>query len=285
MKQIAIISGKGGTGKTTVTSTLIYMLKELNRKFVIADCDVDAPNLWILTQPKIKTEKDFYGMPVSVIDQKECIKCGKCIQTCRFGAIIYKENTYSINEIECEGCRACNIICPVNAIKEKHIKRGKIYVGETAFAPMVYGRLIPGSENSGKLVYQVKTQAKTLAKLSKAELIIIDGPPGIACPVISTITGIDSAIVVTEATKSALSDLSKLYDLLKKMKIPAKTVINKSDLNDKVKFEIHDLTKRHNFKIVAEVPFSKDIVDKISERKIPYQLVTPYLKKLIEEVF
>ena len=184
MKQITVLSGKGGTGKTTITASFAVLAKNA----VVADCDVDAPDLHMLLHPQIIRTQEFKGSKLAAIDESKCVKCGLCREKCRFDAII--EN-FSVDTFSCEGCGVCTIVCPVNAITLTERISGHAYISKTRYGFMAHAMLIPGEANSGKLVTLVRQNAKVLAEKEDSDLIMIDGPPGIGCPVIASVTGVD----------------------------------------------------------------------------------------------
>jgi len=208
MKQITIISGKGGTGKTTLTSAFISLAIDA----VFADCDVDAPDLHIILQPEIKETHDFYGLELASLDKEKCIECGECVANCRFNAIA-DEGGMEIIESACEGCGVCEYVCPVDAITMKEHKAGKAYISNTRFGMLSHAHLNIAEESSGKLVSVVRNNARLLAEKYGKDLVIIDGPPGIGCPVTSSITGVDLVLIVTEPTMSSIHDLKEYWEL------------------------------------------------------------------------
>jgi len=213
MKQIVVISGKGGTGKTVITGAFASLAKNK----VMADCDVDAADLHLLLQPKIKERHDFRSGLSALIDKKICQQCGKCIAACRFDAIT---SSFVIDPISCEGCGFCSHICPAGAIKMKENLAGEWFISETRFGPMVHAKLGIAEENSGKLVSLVRQQAKDLAEKGNYDWVIIDGAPGIGCPVIASLTGIDCAVVVTEPTLSGLHDALRVIEVTSHFNVP-----------------------------------------------------------------
>ncbi|MCP4102389.1 MAG: P-loop NTPase [Lentisphaerae bacterium] len=261
-KEIMIISGKGGTGKTTITAALSVLAKrELNNNRVFADCDVDAADLHLLLKPEIIKKSEFSGGSVYKIDSKTCIGCGKCEEHCRFDAVKTDSDKFKINEFSCEGCGVCTLVCSVNAISEKAKINGHWFISNTENGEMVHARLGIAEENSGKLVSIVRDNASKLAKKTGKGWILGDGPPGIGCPVIASITGIDLALIITEPTVSGIHDMERTLDLVKHFKIQAAIIINKADLNiemtEKIKY-IADLSNAH---VIAEIPFDRNVND------------------------
>ena len=268
IKEIVVISGKGGTGKTTITSSLIPYFQDI----VIGDCDVDAPNLQILFNPQNSEKESFYGMKKAKLDRELCIDCGKCYEVCRFDAIE--------NPKKCESCSICEYICPVGAIKMVDNEAGEIYVSETKYGKMVHACLFPGEENSGKLVAEVRKKAKKIAQDENKKYILLDGAPGVACNVISSLTGVKKAVIVTEPTLSGLHDLERVLELIERFRIKPYFVINKYDLSFEIANKIEEFLKDKGFEISVKVPFDKRIVKAIGRKEIPS--VAEY--KLFEEL-
>jgi len=224
MKQIVVISGKGGTGKTVITGAFAALAQNK----VLADCDVDAADLHLLLQPTIKERREFRSGQNAVIDKKICEQCGKCKVICRFDAI---SQDFTIDPVSCEGCAFCSHICPVGAIRMQENTSGEWFLSDTRFGPLVHAKLGIAEENSGKLVSLVRKKAKELAEKKHCEWVIIDGAPGIGCPVIASLSGIDCAVVVTEPSLSGLHDARRVIDVSRHFKVAAKLIINKYDLN------------------------------------------------------
>ena len=262
INEIAVISGKGGTGKSTLLLCLIPYFDNI----VIADCDVDAPDLKILLNKEIQTQKEFIGFQRPVIDKDLCIDCKLCYQKCNFDAITEE---ISIKSGLCEGCGVCEYVCPTNAINMTNHVIGKTYKRLTPFGYLVDARLHPGEESSGKLVNEVRKQSKELAVKQQADTILIDGSPGVACNVISTISGVTKAIIVTEPTKSGLHDLQRVMELSKMFRVDHKVVINKYDLNLNMVKEIEEYCELLDIDVILKIPFDKRIVESISNLTIP----------------
>lgn len=231
INEITILSGKGGTGKTSVTAALASVAKGA----VYCDCDVDASDLHLLLAPQVKESHDFSSGLKAVIDPEQCISCGICADECRFSAISQpKEGLFVIDPYLCEGCRLCERICPANAIHSVESKNNNWYVSETRFGPMVHAHMAPGEENSGKLVTTVRNKAKEIAKSKQLSFILNDGPPGIGCPVIASLTGVQKVLLVVEPSKTGIHDIKRLVELTRKFSIPAYAMINKQDLNPEI---------------------------------------------------
>lgn len=268
-REIAVISGKGGTGKTTLVASIIPFLKNV----IIADADVDAPDLNILFDSTIVTKEDFIGFQRPQIDYAKCIKCGKCYTHCNFNAIT---KDIVIKDSKCEGCTVCEVICPVDAITMHDYIIGKIYTRDTKYGTMVDARLIPGEESSGKLVTKVRTLAKEKALENNSDYILIDGSPGIACNVISAVTGVHRVVIVTEPTLSGLHDLDRVLRLVQTFGINPVVVINKCDIEDSMRINIKEYCKEKNIEVMLEIPFSREMVYAISNKVIPSLTDIPF---------
>jgi MinD superfamily P-loop ATPase len=261
--EIAVISGKGGTGKSSISAALATIAGPV----VLADCDVDAANLYILFEPTHEEETVYIGAQNAVINYDLCLNCGICADYCRFDAINFVGNRITVQETSCDGCRLCSRICPVEAITMVDSDRSRIYSGTFRNGKMVYGRLAPGEENSGKMVNIVRDKAKELAKEHHIETIIIDGPPGIGCPVISTITGVDKVVIVTEPSISGLKDLERTLETVSKFNLKACVLINKFDLNEEMANRIINFCSDSDIPVLGKLPFDKIVVDAMSVRK------------------
>lgn len=253
MKQIIIISGKGGTGKTVLTASFAALAKNK----VMADCDVDAADLHLLLKPEIKERHEFKSGKTAKIDKKLCTQCGECITVCRFNAV--SEN-FIVDPVSCEGCAICSLICPVEAIKMEENLSGEWFVSSTKYGPMVHAKLGIAEENSGKLVTLVRQKAKEIAEGENKDYVIVDGPPGIGCPVIASLANIDLALIVTEPTLSGIHDMERIADVAKHFSVPTKVVINKYDINLKNTQEIRKICQDRNVEVLGELPFSEDVI-------------------------
>jgi MinD superfamily P-loop ATPase len=260
VREIGIISGKGGTGKTTLAASLAVLS---NRKVpaVLSDTDVDAPDLHLLLQPSVVEAHPFVGGKKYRIDEHSCTGCGDCARACRFDAIHPLSDRgsdakrYRIEALDCEGCGLCSHICPVRAITSQDSTNGTWFVSQSRFGPMAHARLGIAEENSGKLVTVVRDRASELAKQHRAPSILSDGPPGIGCPVIASITGLDLVVIVTEPTVSGVHDLKRVLELSNHFGVPARVVINKADLNPEQCGNIKEMAEQNNAHFIGKIPF------------------------------
>ena len=255
--ETAIISGKGGTGKSCISAAFATLSKDV----VLADCDVDAANLYILFNPANEEERVYIAGQEAVIDYSLCNNCRLCMDYCRFEAISSSNGKTIISPILCEGCKLCSRICPVQAITMVDNDKSRMYSGIFRNGRMVYGRLAPGEENSGKLVNMVREKAKQVSKKYNLDTIIIDGPPGIGCPVISTITGVNRVVIVTEPTIPGWHDLKNAIEIAAKFNLKTYVIINKYDLNNDVADQIETYCINSNIKVIGKIPFDNIFVE------------------------
>jgi MinD superfamily P-loop ATPase len=253
MKEVVILSGKGGTGKTSIVGSFAAIAKNK----VMADCDVDAADLHLLLSPTVKEKNEFRSGQVAVIDEEKCIECGLCQDICRFDAI----HDYSVDPVSCEGCGFCSHICPVEAITMSECKAGDWFISDTKHGPLVHARLGIAQENSGKLVALVREQAKELAGKNGLDYIISDGPPGIGCPVISSLSGVSLALIVTEPTLSGIHDMERVLGVCQHFGVPVIVCINKYDLNDENTIAIHDYCRKNGVEVAAMIPFDNAVTE------------------------
>jgi MinD superfamily P-loop ATPase len=246
-----VISGKGGTGKTSITAGLSSILENI----VTADCDVDGSNLHLLLSPNIIEKKEFSGGYKAEIMAEKCTQCGSCFNDCRFGAVNVSDNSYSIEHLNCEGCGTCEYVCPQNAINLTTPVCGHVFKSQTRFGPMMHARLFPGADNSGKLVSKVRELAREKAKEQNAEMVLIDGPPGIGCPTIASLTGCSHALIVTEPTLSGIHDMKRVFQLAQKFNVNVMTCINKYDINHELATSIERYCMAEHIPLVGRVPF------------------------------
>ena len=265
--QICVVSGKGGTGKTTVAAMSVTELDHV----LLADADVDAPNLHILLNPKIIDEIPFVGSKKAHINNNLCTKCGICYSLCRFGAISKIGDDYHVDDVKCSGCSLCYHACREGAIEMKDIISGKIFTTETKHCYLIHAILNPGEENSGKLVAEVRKIAKDFAKKIGVNKIVLDGAPGIGCPVIASLSGVDLAVVVAEPTLSGLSDMARILELTEHFKINSVVIINKFNLNKDVTGKIEKFCESKKVKIVAKVPYDEQIIIQTAKLSFPFK--------------
>ena len=256
MKQLVIISGKGGTGKTIITASIATLAQNK----VMADYDVDAANLYLLLHPEIQETHQFIGGKKAHIDIEKCTLCGECIDICRFEAIVEKEDgEIIIDPISCEGCGVCSHVCPAEAIEMKENISGEWFVSRTKYGPFVHARLGIGEENSGKLVTEVRKKVKEIADRNNLDFVIIDGPPGIGCPVISSLSGTDLALVVTEPTLSGIHDMERVVQMAHHFNTQTACCINKSDLNLENSKLIESWCKKYSIPLIGKIPFDEQV--------------------------
>ena len=254
MKELLVLSGKGGTGKTTIATAFI----KLGRIRAYADCDVDAPNLHLVVKPQTpKNEQNYYGMAKGVINPTACTNCGLCMKNCRFEAITLREKKYIIDAIACEGCGVCELSCPTGAIELKLFKAGDLilYKGEEVFST---AKLKMGSGTSGLLVTEVKNNLKN--HTNAVPLAIIDGSPGIGCPVIASISGVDLVLIVAEPSISGISDMKRIIETARKFQTKVVVCINKYDTNIKKTEEIEKICLQEKIAVVGKIPFDSNVV-------------------------
>lgn len=252
MREVVVLSGKGGTGKTTLAG----VFAALGESAVMADVDVDAANLHLILNPEVVEKEPFFGSRVPVVDEERCTRCGLCGELCRFEAIKDGE----LDEIACEGCAVCFHACPAGAITLQDLLSGHVYVTNTAFGPFVYAELGIARENSGKLVSRVKRRARQIAETKNKAYIVVDGPPGIGCPVIASVSGADLVLVVTEPTAAGLHDLNRILGLARHFNVRPAVCINKADLDEKMAEEIESHCLKKGVAFLGCIPFAKGVV-------------------------
>ncbi len=278
VNEIAIISGKGGTGKTTICTALAMFAENT----VLTDCDVDAPDLHIILQPTIKSSSEFVGSQVAVIDSTRCTDCGICEQACRFHAI----TDSTIDPLACEGCGVCAHVCPENAIQMKDRQSGMLYESETRFGHMIYAKLLPGEGNSGKLVTEVRKLGAKIAKEHGSSTVLIDGSPGIGCPVIATVTGIRLGIIVTEPTMSGIHDMKRVLDLLKRFRIMATVIINKFDLNLENTEAIEQYCQENDIEVLGKIKFDPIMTQSmVATKSLPEYAPDHEISHLLQKIW
>jgi MinD superfamily P-loop ATPase len=245
--QLTVLSGKGGTGKTS----LVASFATFSPSMVVTDCDVDAPDLHLLLHPKILQTQDFQGAHLAEIDATRCTQCGRCETACRFDAI----QRYCVDPVLCEGCGVCTVVCPADAVTLTDRIAGYAFISTTRYGPMAHARLNPGEENSGKLVTRVRRNARQIADTQRIDLILNDGPPGIGCPVIAAVGGVDAGLVVVEPTLTGIHDMERTLRLLDHFHIPALVCINKYDINTTHTDRITAFCKGAGIDVVGQIPF------------------------------
>jgi MinD superfamily P-loop ATPase len=267
VKQLVVISGKGGTGKTSILASLAY-LSAWESPVVTADCDVDAANLALLLPgEEIRTEAFWSGRRAR-IDADSCIFCGLCAERCRAAAIRIGDSAV-VDPLACEGCGVCALVCPVEAVSFVDNQAGVWMERRTSSGPLVHAALGIAQDNSGKLVAQVRQEARAVAEREGIELILVDGPPGIGCPVHASLTGCDLALVVTEPTPSGEHDLQRVLALLDHFALPAAVLINKHDLSPEFTARIEALAGRAGAEVVGKLPFSAEVPRALARGELP----------------
>lgn len=253
MKEVVILSGKGGTGKTSIVGSFAALAQSK----VLADCDVDAADLHLLLNPSIKEEHEFWSGQVAFIDEEKCTRCGLCQDVCHFEAI----RDFKVDPISCEGCAFCYHICPDEAITMKESLSGRWFIADTKYGPLVHARLGIAQENSGKLVALVRQQAKQIAEKRRLDYIISDGPPGIGCPVISSLSGANLALLITEPTLSGIHDLERVLGVCQHFGVPALVCINKYDINEENTRRIEEYCYTQGIEMVSRIPFDNVVTE------------------------
>ncbi len=267
MKQITVISGKGGTGKTTLAAAFASLAENA----VIADCDVDAADMHLILKPRVLIKEDYYGLEVARIDSELCIECGKCREFCRYGAVT--ENL-EVDPYSCEGCAVCTIVCSKGAVSMGKRISGQFFSSETRFGPLAHARLGIWEEASGKLVSAVRSNAKKLAEQYCKDLIIIDSPPGTGCSTIAAITGTDLVLVVNEPTVSGIHDMKRVLELATHFQIPAVVCINKYDINEENTRLIEKFCTELGIPVLGRLPYD----DIATKAMLQEQTVIEYAK-------
>ncbi|EGB15536.1 cobyrinic acid ac-diamide synthase [Pseudodesulfovibrio mercurii] len=277
MREIVVISGKGGAGKTSMCGAFAHLAD----KAILCDLDVDAPDLHLLLDPQVQSEESFYSGHEAVIDPERCIGCGQCAELCRFDAVREDGDVYRVNSLACEGCKVCVALCPEKAIDfpEKHC--GQWYVSDTRFGPMVHAQLFPGEENSGRLVTLLKQKGRAMAEEQGLDLVLCDGTPGIGCPVISSMAGTDVAVIVTEPTPSGLHDLKRVAELCERFRTKVAVLVNKWDINPAMTEEIERWSTGRGYTLVGRFPHDRAVVDAMLERKVVTETDNAELSRII----
>jgi len=277
MKEIVVLSGKGGTGKTSIVGSLAALAKDK----VLADCDVDAADLHLLLKPSLKEKTEFWSGQTAVIDEEKCTQCGLCQELCRFDAI----KDYRVDPVACEGCGFCFHICPVDAIAMEENLSGHWFIADTRYGPLVHARLGIAQENSGKLVAQVRQKARQIAQERNLDYIISDGPPGIGCPVISSLSGANAALLVTEPTLSGIHDLERVLGVCRHFGVTALVCINKYDLNEENTRRIEGYCADRGIGVVARIPFDNAVTEAMVRSKPVVEYSSGRVSQEIEKLW
>jgi len=278
MRQIVVISGKGGTGKTVLSGALAG----LARRKVMADCDVDAANLHLLLKPRLLSREKFFSGRIARIDRRICKKCGRCREVCRFKAI---SESYRVDEIACEGCDYCLRVCPHRAVKMEERQAGECFLSDTPYGLLVHARLFAGQPHSGKLVTRIRKTAEAIARRDELDYIIIDGPPGIGCPLMAALSGTDCALVVGEPTLSGLSDAARVMEVAGHFKIPFKLVVNKWDLNPEMTEALEGLCREKGGEVAGRLPFDRLVVETMVRGRILPQTARGAMREELEKIW
>ena len=279
MKEIVVLSGKGGTGKTSITAGFAALGA---KHLVLADCDVDAADMHLLTAPKILKEEDFYSGKIAKVITEGCVHCFKCMDICHFDAVLRIDGEFVIDPLECEGCSYCYHVCPTNTIEMHPRLAGKFYISKTRFDNiLVHARLGIAADNSGKLVTKVREEAKNIAETQQMDYILVDASPGIGCPVVASLTGADFVVLVTEPTVSGLHDLLRVYELIKKLHLKSSCIINKADINEEMAGKIKNFLKTNDVELLCEIPYNIKFTEAISLGKTIVEYDDGILKEKI----
>lgn len=262
LKEIIIISGKGGTGKTSITAAFACLARH---DVLVADCDVDAADMHLLMAPFDTHTQDFYSGYTAKIDPSKCIQCDKCFTACKFNAINRTNGDYTVSEFDCEGCAYCFQVCPADAIVMNKNDTGKLYISRTRMNNvLVHARLNIGADNSGKLVSKIRKEARFEAVKNNSKLILVDGSPGIGCPVIASITGSDYIVIVTEPTLSGFHDMQRVYELVARFGLKTGCIINKADLNQEINNKIKGFLKEKQIDLLTELNYNNVFTEAIT---------------------
>ena len=281
MREIVVISGKGGTGKTSITAAFAHLAGNK----VLCDLDVDAPDLHLLLEPDVVREEAFLSGNEAVIDPARCTGCGTCLDMCRFGAVSAADGTFSIDPMRCEGCKVCVAFCPSGAVDFPPRHCGTRYLSDTRFGPMVHAQLFPGQENSGRLVSELKKEARALAGRMGRSLILCDGAPGIGCPVISSLSQADLAVIVTEPTPSGVHDLERVEALCGHFRIRVAVIVNKCDLNDGHASAIADLCRAKGHVLAGSLPHDTVVTEAMVRRRAVTEVESGDFGRRVEDAW
>jgi len=283
MKEIVVISGKGGTGKTSIAASFAVLG---GSDVIVADCDVDAADMHLLLKPDFEFSEEFYSGEIAYIEQSKCIVCGKCAEVCRFDAISFINSQYFINPLSCEGCGYCSQVCPASAIINKSRLSGKWFISNIKTgSKMIHARLDIGADNSGKLVAKVKNEAKKLASEEAKPFILIDGSPGIGCPVVSSLSGANFVVLAVEPSVSGVHDLKRVYQVVKNFNIKAGCIINKANLNPEKHQEIKDFLLEENISHLADIPYDENFTKAMVNGMTIIEYDQNDLKKILSQTW
>lgn len=282
LHQVAVMSGKGGAGKTSLTAALLNLFPEV----IAVDADVNASNLPILLAPQQLAEADYFGMDVAQIRAENCTGCGQCQEICAFNAVEQQATgAYRVND-ECEGCAACAWVCPNQTISMAPHISGRKYVSQIRNGYMVHADLVPGEDNSGKLIASIREDARVLATEKQVETLLIDGPPGTSCQAISSLTGVQLVLVVLEESLSGLSDYRRLAQLLEKFRLPHLVVVNKGGLSPALAEKVEAAIAEHGGQLVASFPFDPEIPKRLARKEtlLDMQAYRPVVEKVYQQI-
>jgi MinD superfamily P-loop ATPase len=277
IKQLAIVSGKGGTGKTTIAAAFASLAKNK----VMVDCDVDAADLYLLLRPKVLIQEKYFGGRSPGVDLDKCTQCGLCTEVCRFHAI----DNGVVDYVSCEGCGFCSHICPEDAITMQEAFSGDWFVSDTPYGPFVHARLGIGEENSGKLVTVVRKQAMEIANEKHLGFILIDGPPGIGCPVTASLTGVNLILAITEPTLSGIHDLERILKLAEHFKLPSAVCINKFDINLENTDRIVAYCEKNGSNIIGKIPYEPKVVEALVNRKTVMEYSCNGVDRIVQQMW
>ncbi len=281
MRQIVIISGKGGTGKTTVVAALSRLVEDK----VLIDADVDAANLEILTKPQMISKENYIEGKVATIDKNKCISCDLCQQHCRFDAITVGKEGYTVDKHGCEGCKVCQLVCPADAIEMTDVEAGLVKVSRTPFGMLYHGELSAGRDNSGKLITYLRELGADYARKNDLSWVLIDGAPGIGCQVIASLTGADGAIAVSEPSLSAIHDLKRVVKVALHFNVKVGVVINRADVNKSLSREIQRWAEKQNIPVLGKIPMDKRIIRAMLEKNSPIEIGDENLTSLYRQIW
>lgn len=283
IREIVVISGKGGTGKTSISAGLAMVA---GREIVLADCDVDVPDLHLIMSPQVQEREDFYAGEIAKIDSEKCVGCGECQRICAFGTIEKSvESKFLTNSLKCEGCGYCARVCPANAIANFPRLTGEVMVSTIKTGTkLVHANLSLGGENSGKLVAELKRKARLIAENENKNFILVDGSPGIGCPVVSSLSGASLVLLVVEPTVSGFHDLKRVLELVQMFSLRCVAIINKADVNAKLCAEMEEFFEQNDIEVLAKFAYDTAFSKSLSEGKTIVEVDENYRKKF-EEIY